>query len=527
MIISHNKSISSNLLYTIVLLPVLLLLVLPVLNIVALTFIDSNLSESIASMNTDLFMLLLKSLAISGIVALISTFIGIVLGFSLYKSDIKYRNVFRLLILIPLFISPYILAVAWKDISVLIFNYDTSIFEKIYSFIGMILVHSTIYSPLSILIIGSALSNISKQMEESALLIGGFKDMLFKILLPLIRPSIITSFVLILIFSISEFSVPAFLGFRVFTTEIFTQFSAFYNHNLAMLQSLLLIFICVILLVSERKRISDSVFLSVGTRGREVKLYSSKKIVVFSYIILSFAIVFTVFIPVSILVYQSFKTGTSKFIEALSLLLPTIGNSILLAVLGSIISVFIGFVAAYYSEILNKKLMNLMLLVLFAIPSTIFGIALIKFYNNSLLNFIYSSFGILIIGYVGKYSFISAKLIGNSIKQMPKSLEEAAVIQGKGFFKRMQKIVIPLVLPAIFASFIINFLFCFGDLGTSIMVYPPGTEIMPIKVFTIMANAPESLTSSMALIVFLVTILLVSLLFFIFKKIIAKYNVNY
>ena len=110
---------------------------------------------------------------------------------------------------------------------------------------------------------------------------------------------------------------------------------------------------------------------------------------------------------------------------------------------------------------------------------------------------------------------------------MPKSLEEAAVIQGIGFFKRMQKIVIPLVLPAIFASFIINFLFCFGDLGTSIMVYPPGTEIMPIKVFTIMANASESLTSSMALIVFMVTILLVSLLFFIFKKIIAKYNVNY
>jgi len=503
----------------------LFFLLIPVFNILWVIFFDTGFVKSISTLSTGIILLLLKSLGLSGIVALISTFFGVILGFLIYKTTIRHKNIFRILIMIPLFISPYILAVAWKDAMMLFFNHTNS--EKTYSFLAMILVHSTIYIPISILIIGSAMSGISKQLEESALMISGIKNMLFKILLPLIKPSIITSFVLILIFSISEFSVPAYFGVRVFTTEIFTQFSAFYNFNLAMLQSLILIFICVFLLLSERKRLSKSVFLSIGTRGSEVKLYNSKKIVVWGYSILIFAVIITVVIPIGILVFQSFKNGTSEFVEAFYLLLPTFGSSILLAISGAFITLIFGFIAAYYSEIFKLKQLNLMLLVLFAIPSTVLGIVLIKFYNNSIFNFIYSGFGILIIAYFGKYSFIAAKLIGNAIKQIPKSLEEAAVIEGIGFFKRLEKIVIPLVLPAIMASFIINFLFCLGDLGTAIMVYPPGAQILPIKVFTIMANAPESLTGSMVLIVFLLTMLLISILFFIYKKIIAKVNVNY
>ncbi|MEA3445971.1 MAG: hypothetical protein U9R19_14725, partial [Bacteroidota bacterium] len=84
-------------------------------------------------------------------------------------------------------------------------------------------------------------------------------------------------------------------------------------------------------------------------------------------------------------------------------------------------------------------------------------------------------------------------------------------------FKRKQKILIPLIMPSLFVTFIISFIFCLGELGTSIMLYPPGTEIMPIKVFTIMANAPQSLTSSMTLIVFSVTLLIIAGFKFLLK----------
>ena len=142
-----------------------------------------------------------------------------------------------------MFISPYILAVAWKDLFYLVFG-DTGFIS---SNLGVILVLTTIFTPLSMLIIGNAFSNINAQLEEAGFVITSKRNVIFKITIPLIKHALISSFVLVFIFSISEFSVPAFFGVKVLTTEIFTQFSAFYNHSLAILQSALLIIICIIL----------------------------------------------------------------------------------------------------------------------------------------------------------------------------------------------------------------------------------------------------------------------------------------
>ncbi len=516
-----------RIIYLVTLILLVLFIVLPIVNVLGLTFFGVGFSENFKELNNDLLSLLFKSSLLALSVAFFSTISGVILGFILYKTNVKYRNFFKLLILIPLFISPYILAIAWKDLSFFVFNsIEYDIYKK-YSYFAIILVHSTIYIPLSILIIGSSMTNISKQLEESALLMTDFPNVFFKILIPLIKPAILSSFVLIFIFSISEFSVPSYFGIRVYTTEIFTQFSAFYNHGLAVLQSVLLIVLCMILLLSEKKHISESTFLSVGTKGKEAKIYDSNRLNIIGFWIMITVVFIMICLPVIVLILHSFVDGLDEFVKAFNLLLPSFGNSILLALLGAVCTVVIGFVAAYYSVRYNQNTIDRILLFTFAIPSIILGIALIKFYNKPYLNFIYSGLGIIILGYIGKYSFISAKIIRNSLKQIPKSMEDAAKIQGVGYIKRILKIVIPLIFPAIYAAFIINFLFCLGDLGTTIMVYPPGTEIMPIKVFTIMANAPDSLTSSMALIVFIFTILLISILFYTFKKILTEYNVNY
>ncbi len=332
----------------------------------------------------------------------------------------------------------------------------------------------------------------------------------------------------VFIFSISEFSVPAFFGIKVFTTEIFTQFSAFYNHSLAILQSTLLISICILLLLAERKYIADAPFLSVGSKGTSSKSYNLKSGNRLSLIFLFGWFFISVIFPLIILFIQSFKNGTTKFIQAFELLIPTFSNSIGLAFSGAFIIVFVGFAAANISagrtNSKMRKSFDWLLLILFAVPSTILGICLIKFYNQPILDLIYSSYAIILIGYVGKFTFISAKLIGNAIKQIPNSFDEAAQIEGITYFKRLQKILIPLIMPTLFVAFIISFIFCLGELGTTIMLYPPGTEIMPIKVFTIMANAPQSLTSSMTLIVFSITLLIIAGFYFIVRPFIKSHS---
>ncbi len=282
----------------------------------------------------------------------------------------------------------------------------------------------------------------------------------------------------------------------------------------------MLILFCVFLLFLEKKNLNEAIFLSVGNKGTNSKTYDIKKWKLAGWLFLFAWFFISVVFPFIILFVQSFKNGTSKFIQAYELLKPTFINSVGLSFFGAIIIVFVGFVAAYISAKQIKtdiqKSFDWLLLIIFAIPSTILGISLIKFYNQPMLDFIYSSSAIILIAYVGKFSFISAKLITNAIKQIPKSLDEAAKIQGVSFFKRQQKILIPLIMPSLFVAFIISFIFNFAELGTTIMLYPPGTEIMPIKVFTIMANAPQSLTSSMTLIVFSITLLIITVFYLMF-----------
>ena len=519
------RKIIGHPIYTIIYLSFVFFVVIPVAYTLGTAlFIDNSFSDNLQLFDKTIFLLLAKSCTIAFCIALFSTLFGTVLGFLLYKTDITFRIFFKIALLIPLFISPYILAVAWKDFFYIFFN--NTIF--ISSYIGVILVLTTIFTPLSMLIIGSALSNINAQLEETGFVITNFRNVIFKITLPLIKPALITSFVLVFIFSISEFTVPAFLGVKVFTTEIFTQFSAFYNHSLAILQSTLLIIICVLLLFAEKKHIAEAPFLSIGSKGTSTKPYDIKSRNVIGLLFLFAWFFISVIFPFVLLFVQSFKAGTSKFIQAFELLLPTFSNSIGLAFFGALIIVLVGFTVAYFSVRQNEtkkiKSFDWLLLIVFAIPSTIFGISLIRFYNQPALDFIYSSYAIILIGYVGKFSFISAKLIGNAIRQIPNSLDEAAQIEGVTFFKRLIKILIPLIMPTLFVAFIISFIFSLGELGTTIMLYPPGTEIMPIKVFTIMANAPQSLTSSMTLIVFSITLLIITGFYFIVKPFVKNYS---
>ncbi len=484
-------------------------------------FCNNHLSENLKSFDSNTIKLLLNSILLAISVAFLSSFAGSILGFLLYKTDFAYRQFFKIIFLIPLFISPYIWAVAWKDF----FFTLTGPTPEMQSYGDLILVQTLIYTPLAMLITGSAFAHINASLEEAGLMVFPIKKVFFKIILPLIKPALLAAFTLIFIFSISEFSVPAFYGLKVFTTEIFTQFSAFYNYNLAILQSTILVLICLLLILSEQKYLSQAPFLSVSNRGNQIKLYALKTYRFSAYAFLIFWLTISILIPFGSLTIEAFQDGYQTIFKAFELLKSTIAESFILAVTGSLISIFTGVLFAYLSWSKRtdrtssiSKLIHWTLLITFAIPSLIFGISLIKFYNRSGLYFIYGSALIIIIGYMGKYGFIAYKMIENAIRQLPYELDEVAQTEGLPRFKRLQKIIIPLITPAIFGAFILNFMLMFGDLGTSIIIYPPGTQLMPVKVFTLMANAPQSLTAALTFIVFCVTLCIISLFYIIFKK---------
>ncbi|MCE7056232.1 iron ABC transporter permease [Algoriphagus sp. AGSA1] len=497
-----------------------LVLGLPVLMLLLQWWTTGEDTVLYSIINRENLLLIGKSLLMSAIVALLATFTGTICAFLLYKFQFPFSGFYRLTLLLPLLISPYIFAVAWKDG----FFWLLGNTAAIYSEAGVILVQTFVFFPLAMLIIGSALSQIHAGYEEAGLMTVPFRKMMVKIVFPLIRPALTISFLLILIFSMSDFSVPAFFGVRTFTTEIFTQFSALYNFPLAIGQSVILLLICLLLMLSEARYLSDAPFFSVSVKGSVSKKYHAgkRKIIVhgFFWVLLISALL----LPVLMLTVQSLTGRTLFFAQAWELIRPAAFQSVKLAFAGACITTITGLWTAYGKERRNHKLPDLLLLLTFIVPSTVLGIALIRYYNLPALNFIYGTSLILLIAYLGKFGFIASRIIGNGIKQIPVSFEEAASVMGISSKKTFLKISLPLLIPSLFTAFVLSFILCLGELGATMMVYPPGMELMQVKTFAISANAPQALTSSMTLINLWVTVFLLLLLFVFGKWMVKKFQ---
>lgn len=488
---------------------------------IALLLLQWISDGSLSFLNGKILSLIGHSVLYSSIIALLSTLIGAVCAFLLTQFHIRFKAFYTFVLLLPILISPYIFAVAWKDIFVAVLGDKVMEGGKM----ELILVHSLLFFPLAMVIIMSALSRISASLEESACMITSYPRAVFRIILPLIRPAIGLSFVLILIFSLSDFSVPAYLGVNTFTTEIFTQFSAFYNTELAISQSILLLFFSLILMQSEAQILSDAPFFSVDVKGNRTRIHTLDKGEKWVYGILNTLVFFAIPLPLLTLVYHSVFIHETFFIRAFDLIAPALVNSVVLAFFGACAIVLIGLWSAWLKERGGYSLPNTILLVMFIVPSIVFGIAAIHFYNTPIGNFIYSSVLILIIGYIARFGFIASRIIANGYKQLPSSLEEAALLMGISPLKRFRKIIFPLLAHSLFGAFVLSFVLCIGELGVTIMLYPAGMELAGVKIYTIAANAPQALTDTMILIN-LGTVLFFIGLFIFGGKILFKRDVH-
>ena len=515
-----DRRVSTHIIRIVPLSLLFIVLVLPLMLLLFQWLTDTDRTVLLSFTDQKTLLLIGKSLWMSFTAALLATCIGTICGFLLYKLKIPYSGFYKLALLLPLLISPYIFAVAWKDGLFWLLGNSAAV----YSEAGVITVHAFVFFPLAMLITGSALSQVHAGYEEAGLMVVSVRRMVLKIIFPLIRPALTTSFLLILIFSLSDFSVPAFFGVRTFTTEIFTQFSALYDFPMAIGQSVLLLLVCLLLMLTEHRYLSDAPFFSVSTKGSVSKKYNVQKRQMLWHGIFWLLLIVVLLIPVFILTVQSLTGKTLFFARAWELVWPAAVQSVKLAVAGALLTTVIGLWVAYEKERRAHQFPNVLLLLTFIVPSTVLGIALIRYYNLPLLNFIYGTSLILLIIYVGKFGFITSRIIGNNIKQIPVSLGEAASVIGIPSKRIVLKILLPLMIPSLFTAFVLSFILCLGELGATVMVYPPGMELMPVKTFTISANAPQALTSSMTLINMGLTMLLILLFFIIGKWVFKKYQ---
>ncbi|HHT9113251.1 MAG: iron ABC transporter permease [Planctomycetes bacterium] len=478
-----------------------------------------------------------NSLILASLTTILSSLFGVPAGFFLSKTNLPLKKLFKICFFIPLIIPSYITGIAWVNLlgktgflnnvfSQYTMLSSESVSDFIYSTYGASFILSMNLFPVVMLVTEYALKSVNPRLEESGLVVGSVFQVFRQITLPLIAPAILSGMMIVFVLSLSEFGVPSLLQVNVLTTQIFTQFSAFYNEKAATAIAFPLIVITFILIMLEKIYMRGKSFEMLGrTSSISTTQYNITWLNVVGITFCTFVLLVCVIIPLSTLIFNT-KT-ISAYHDAILLARNGITNSILFGSIGATFLTLIGFFLGYLSENIRSKLRSSIaafIWIFFAVPATVSGIGLIKLWNRpeSACQFIYSSLWIVILGYVIRFLPLSSRIMTNYLKQIPHAMEDAGTVTGASWFRILGKILLPLQGYGLIATWLISFMFCIGELGTTILVYPPGHETLPIALFTVMANSPTDVVSALSIIIVVMTLLPVGVFLVVSKYLVLK-----
>ena len=506
-----------------------IIIILPILNLFTSIFsiqlfYDSSAISSLVNYisfvyDPRLITIFARTLIFAFGTAILCICIGVPMAFLFEKTNLPGKSFFRIISYLPILIPPYISTIAWMEFLGARGNLiSISLPFSIYNLHTAIIIMSLSMFPIVTLLTSLAIRNLDSKLEETASLVANKKKVLNKITLPLIKPQIFIAGFFVFILTLSEYGVPSMLRINTYSNEIFAQFSAFFNLESAVILSLPLVITAILLITFYNFWLKDKSFITLSTNSNKknnfLELSNSQKILSLIFVVLIISLAF--FIPLSVLLIES----KLKLIEALILAQSQIFNSLWLATLGASLMTISGFFVAYFSK--NSKYMDLFILLPIAIPSSIIGISLIYFWNTPYANLIYTTFIIIIIGYFIQFLPFVIKTFSPFLSQISPSVEESAKIARAGFLKRIVKIELPLAKHGILAGFVVGFVLCLRELGTTLLVAPPGIQTLPCRIETLMHYGNVEMVSSLSIILILMILIPVVILLLTKKEVFSK-----
>jgi 2-aminoethylphosphonate transport system permease protein len=133
---------------------------------------------------------------------------------------------------------------------------------------------------------------------------------------------------------------------------------------------------------------------------------------------------------------------------------------------------------------LPRRIMDLLFFIPSAVPSVSVGLGLLVAFSRPplLLN------GTTAIVIIAHFVLISAFTYGNvsaGLARLALEYEQIAASLGARPAYRLRHVTLPLVMPYLLGAFSLSFAMSMGELGATIMVYPPGWVTMPVGVFAL------------------------------------------
>jgi iron(III) transport system permease protein len=423
--------------------------------------------------------------------ALTATLVGVPLGVALARMTLPFKAGVRILLAAPALLPSYLVGLAWLYLG------EGS---WIHSLPAAVAVLTVVLYPLSMLMTEAAVREIEPRLEEVASLTAKPGRVLWRITLPLATPSILAAALVIFVLAVSDFGVPALLRVRVFTTEIFTAFAALYDFVRATALAVpLLLLTLFVVVVSVRLTGDRPVATRRGLAGGESQTFDRWRPAAVG--VMACVALFALVMPIVVLAREA--RDVDSWATAVTESGAAIRNSLTLAAVGATavcaVAFWLGYARAKATRVVGLVADGLFI-VLFAVPGTIVGVALIGLWNRAgVAGAIYATTGMFLLVYLARFTPLAALAVAASLRRVPSSHEEAAAVSGASWFRTMTRIVLPQVTLGLLAVWVIVFTLAFGELGASVLVTPPGESTLPIRIYTLIANAPPAQVAALAL----------------------------
>jgi iron(III) transport system permease protein len=166
-------------------------------------------------------------------------------------------------------------------------------------------------------------------------------------------------------------------------------------------------------------------------------------------------------------------------------------NSVILGLGSATVVMLICAVASWLvvrTSIRGRWLIDNLAFLPLTIPGLVLGVALLSIYLRTPWLPVYGTLWILFIAYLTRYMPYGMRYASTSMFQIGRELEESAQMSGAGWFQSFRRIVLPLLMPGFVAGWIYIVVVSLRELGSSILLYSPGHEVLSIAIWEMNAN---------------------------------------
>jgi iron(III) transport system permease protein len=449
-----------------------------------------------------------------------STVVAIVLGTGLahlvVRTDVPGKTLMVAASLVPLIIPGILHTIAWYfllDPNIGILNIhvikplDGGQPFDIRSIPGMILVEGLHLSPLVFLLMFASFRSMDPSLEESAIMSGApLRKVFFKVTLPLARPALYAAILIMVVRGLESFEVPAVLGLPahifVFTSRIWDVLNALppdYGQAGAYAMSLLVLTSLGVWWHSRlaRRGRSFQTVTGKGFRPRPIQLgvwrWPATALLALYFLI-------AVVLPLLVLAYASTQAFYSppthatlthmtfanyKTVVHTPLVVHAVKNSIILAVGAATFVMLLTAIASWLvvrTKLPGRWVIDNLAFLPLTIPGLVLGVALLSVYLRTSVP-IYGTLWILFIAYLTRYMPYGMRYASTSMFQIGRELEESAQMSGAGWWQVFRRIVLPLLVPGFVAGWIYIVIVSVRELGSSVLLYSPGKEVLSIVIW--------------------------------------------